>query len=236
MYAHMQNAEHYGLSAKPKFDLSAIVKRSRDIAAKLSGGIDFLMKKNKVTVIKAAASLKAYDGNDLGVKTGDATYSADHIILSTGARARTIESIGAVPDGKTIWTSREAMVPETLPKKLLVVGSGAIGLEFASFYNGLGSDVTVVEVMDRILLQEDAEIAALAQKSLEKRGINFMTSAELQAVTPTKKGVDATISKDGASQTLNFDKVILAIGVVANTEDMGLEAVSYTHLTLPTSR
>ncbi len=171
MYAHMQNAEHYGLSAKPKFDLSAIVKRSRDIAAKLSGGIDFLMKKNKVTVIKAAASLKASDGSTPAVTTGDATYSADHIILATGARARTIESIGAVPDSKTIWTSREAMVPETLPKKLLVVGSGAIGLEFASFYNGLGSDVTVVEVMDRILLQEDAEIAALAQKVLKSAAL-----------------------------------------------------------------
>ena len=214
MYAHMQNAEHYGLSAKPKFDLSAIVKRSRDIAAKLSGGIDFLMKKNKVTVIKAAASLKASDGNAPAVTTGDMTYSAEHIILATGARARAIESIGAIPDGKNIWTSREAMVPEILPKKLLVVGSGAIGLEFASFYNGLGSDVTVVEVMDRILLQEDSEIAALAQKSFEKRGVNFMTSAELKAVAPTKKGVDATISKDGVSQTLSFDKVILAIGVL----------------------
>lgn len=223
MYAHMQNAEHYGLSAKPGFDLSAIVKRSRDIAGKLSGGIDFLMKKNKVTVIKAAASLHASDSNTPSVTAGDATYSADHIILATGARARTIESIGAVPDGKTIWTSREAMVPETLPKKLLVVGSGAIGLEFASFYNGLGSEVTVIEVMDRILLQEDAEIAALAQKSFEKRGVNFMTSTELQAVAPTKKGIDATITKDGASQTLTFDNIILAIGVVANTEDMGLE-------------
>lgn len=225
MYAHMKNAGHYGLSANPSFDLAAIVKRSRDIAGRLSSGIDFLMKKNKITVIRAAAGLEASDGGAPHVTAGDETHTADNVILATGARPRTLENIGAVPDGKSVWTSREAMVPESLPETLLVVGSGAIGLEFASFYNSLGTQVTVVEVMGRILPQEDAEIAELAMKSFQKRGVNIMAAAELQALTPGKKGVDADILQGDETHKLTFDKVVLAIGVTANTENMGLEAL-----------
>ncbi len=163
IYHFMENAEAYGLTAKAGFDLSAIVKRSRDIAGKLSGGIDYLMKKNKITVLRGHASLKAGSPAP-SVEVDGQSHQADHVILATGARPRNLEQVGLVADSKIVWNSRDAMVPEKMPKTMLVVGSGAIGMEFASFYSAFGVEVTIVEVLERILPQEDSEIAALAQK------------------------------------------------------------------------
>ena len=220
----MQHAEDYGLTAKADFDLSAIVKRSRDIAGKLSGGIDYLMKKNKVAVIKGTATLSEGSGAPL-VEVDGETYEAAHVILATGARPRNLEAIGLVADGETVWTSREAMVPEKMPKKMVIVGSGAIGVEFASFYASFGVEVTLLEVLDRILPQEDEEISGLARKSFEKKGITIMTGAQISATKVTAKGATITVEAGGETKDLKADKVILAAGVVANTEDMGLEAL-----------
>lgn len=224
LYHQMQHAEDYGLKAKPEFDLSAIVKRSRDIAGKLSGGIDYLMKKNKVTVIKGTAALSKGSAAPL-VEVDGKTYEASHVILATGARPRNLDAIGLVADGKTVWTSREAMVPEKMPKKMVIVGSGAIGVEFASFYSSFGVEVTMLEVLDRILPQEDEEISALARKSFEKKGITIITGAQISATKVTGKGATITFDAGGETKELKADKVILAAGVVANTEDMGLEAL-----------
>ncbi|MGC6471891.1 MAG: dihydrolipoyl dehydrogenase [Parvibaculales bacterium] len=224
LYHQMQHAEDYGLTAKADFDLSAIVKRSRDIAGKLSGGIDYLMKKNKVAVIKGTATLSEGSGAPL-VEVDGETYEAAHVILATGARPRNLEAIGLVADGETVWTSREAMVPEKMPKKMVIVGSGAIGVEFASFYASFGVEVTLLEVLDRILPQEDEEISGLARKSFEKKGITIMTGAQISATKVTAKGATITVEAGGETKDLKADKVILAAGVVANTEDMGLEAL-----------
>jgi len=218
VYTNMQHAEEYGLSAKTGFDLPAIVKRSRNIAGQLSGGVKFLMKKNKITVIDGFAKLtKGISAPNVAVD--GKTYTAKHVILATGARARTIPQAGLEPDGKYIWTAKEAMVPDTMPKKLLVVGSGAIGMEFASFYNAFGCDVTVVEMVDRILPAEDAEISALAEKSFKKKGMHILTKAQVSNVKPGASHVSADIN--GKSET--FDRIILAIGIVGNVENMGLE-------------
>ena len=175
VYTQMQHAKNYGLTAEAGFDLDAIVKRSRKIAGQLSGGIKFLMKKHKVSVIEGFATLKA--GKPAPVVIVDKTeYQAKHVILATGARARTIPQAGLEPDGKFIWTAKEAMVPDTMPKKLLVIGSGAIGMEFASFYNAFGANVTVVEMVDRILPAEDAEISVLAKTAFEKAGMTIKLS------------------------------------------------------------
>jgi len=230
VYHNMKHAADYGLSASPQFDLKAIVKRSRNIAGQLSGGIKHLMKKNKVTVIAGFATKDAptvvVDGKD---------YIAKHVILASGARARTIPQAGLAPDGKFIWTAREAMVPDTMPKKLLVIGSGAIGMEFASFYDAFGSDVTVVEMVDRILPAEDEEISKMTRKAFEKRGVTIRTETQA-GVKLHAKGVTATLTKKSKSETQEFDRVILAIGIVGNTEDMGLEAlgvkIDRTHITV----
>ncbi len=222
IYHFMENAEAYGLTAKAGFDLSAIVKRSRDIAGKLSGGIDYLMKKNKITVLRGHASLKAGSPAP-SVEVDGQSYQADHVILATGARPRNLEQVGLVADSKIVWNSRDAMVPEKMPKTMLVVGSGAIGMEFASFYSAFGVEVTIVEVLERILPQEDSEIAALAQKSFEKRGVKILTSAQIEAAKVTAKGAKLTVSQGGETHELAVERVILAAGIVANTEDMGLE-------------
>ena len=234
VYHNMQHASDYGLSATPQFDLKAIVKRSRNIAGQLSGGIKHLMKKNKITVIAGFATLKA--GKDAPTVVVDGKdYTAKHVILASGARARTIPQAGLEPDGKFIWTAREAMVPDTMPKKLLVIGSGAIGMEFASFYDAFGSDVTVVEMVDRILPAEDAEISKMARKAFEKRGMTIRTETQA-GVKLHSNGVTATLTEKGKSETQEFDRVILAIGIVGNTEDMGLEAlgvkIDRTHITV----
>ncbi|MEE9346853.1 MAG: dihydrolipoyl dehydrogenase, partial [Robiginitomaculum sp.] len=238
VYHNMQHASDYGLSATPGFDLGAIVKRSRGIATQLSGGIKHLMRKNKVTVFsgfatleKGAASPKVIVTNEAGAQT----LAAKHVILASGARARTIPAIGLAPDGEYIWTAKEAMVPKTMPKKLLVIGSGAIGMEFASFYNAFGADVTVVEMVERILPAEDAEISGMAQKSFEKRGVKFLLNAQVKSVK-TSGGVEAVITVDGKDSAHSFDRVILAIGIVGNTENMGLEAlgvkIDRSHITV----
>lgn len=226
----MKTADQYGLKVvKPDFDMDAIVKRSRDVAGQLSGGVKHLMKKNKITVIEGEGRLepgkpapkvivKDKDGKD-------ASYTAKHVMLATGARARAIPEAGLEPDGELIWTYREAMVPKALPKKLLVIGSGAIGIEFASFYNELGSQVTVVEVMDRILPVEDAEISAMAKKSFEKQGIAIRIGAQVKSLKKGKGSVTAEIETGGKTEKIEVDRVILAIGIVGNVEGLGLEAL-----------
>ena len=231
VYTNMQHAGNYGLSAEAGFDLAAIVKRSRGIANQLSGGIKHLMKKNKVTVIEGFAKLEKGAAAPNVVVDGK-TYTAKHVILATGARARVIPQAGLEPDGKYIWTAKEAMVPEKMPKRLLVIGSGAIGMEFASFYNAFGAKVTVVEMLDRILPAEDAEISAMAEKSFKKQGMDIRTGAQVNSVKP---GVNS-VSVDISGKTEEFDNIVLAIGIVGNVEDMGLEAlgveIDRSHITV----
>ena len=234
VYTLMQNAESFGLSAKDiKFDIKKIVKRSRDVSGQLSKGISGLMKKNKVTVFdghgKLAGKGKVSVEKD-GKKVSELT--AKNIILSTGARARNLP--GMEPDGKLIWSYREAMVPEAMPKSLLVVGSGAIGIEFASFYRALGAEVTVVEVMDRVLPVEDEEISKFAHKAFEKHGMKIMTGATVKSLKKGKNNVTATIETGGKKSELTVDRVIMAVGIVGNVEDIGLEGtkvkVEKTHI------
>ncbi len=225
VYHLMQNAGEFGLSVKDVgFDIDKVVKRSRKIAGKLAGGVGYLLKKNKVTVFDARArlngpgrvSLSGKDGADLP------ELSAKHIIIATGARARTLP--GLEPDGKLIWTYREAMVPEMMPASLLVIGSGAIGIEFASFFRSMGAEVTVVEVMDRILPVEDEEISLLARKAFEKQGMTIHTGASVDALEPARNHVKATIKlSDGKIEGAKFDRAVLAIGITGNVEDLGLE-------------
>ena len=233
VYTQMQHAENYGLSAKANFDLAAIVKRSRMIAGQLSGGIKHLMKKHKVTVIEGFATLKPGKPAPV-VSVAGSDYRAKHVILATGARARTIPQAGLEPDGKYIWTAKEAMVPEAMPKRLLVIGSGAIGMEFASFYNAFGSDVTVVEMVDRILPAEDAEISGMAQKAFQKQGMTIRTSTMVKAVKAGANLISATFTQNDKEDSAEFDRIILAIGIVGNVEDMGLDAlgvkVDRTHI------
>ncbi len=224
VYTQMQHAGDYGLTATAGFDLSAIVKRSRNIASQMSKGISFLMKKHKITVIDGFATLQPGKPAPQ-VFVGSDSYQAKHVILASGARARTIPQIGLEPDGKYIWTAKEAMIPEDLPGRLLVIGSGAIGMEFASFYNAFGSDVTVVEMVDRILPAEDAEISVFARRSFEKQGIKIKTDTQVNAVKPGVSDISATMSGTKGDVTEKFDRIILAIGIVGNVEDMGLEAL-----------
>lgn len=219
----MHNLDAYGLSAKDiKFDLKKVVERSRGVAAQLSKGVSGLMKKNKVTVFDGAGKLAgkgkvAVEGKD-GKKT---ELAAKHIILATGARARVLP--GLEPDGKLVWTYKEAMVPAEMPKSLLVVGSGAIGIEFASFYRSMGAEVTVVEVMDRILPVEDEEISKLAQKSFEKQGMKILTGATVKALKKGANNVTATVESGGKTSEITVDRVISAVGIVGNVENLGLE-------------
>ena len=227
----MNEAESFGLSCeKAGFDLQAVVKRSRKIAAQLAGGVKFLLKKHKVTVIDGTARLeKGTKAPKVLVKDKagkESAYAAKDVILATGARARTIPAAGLAPDGKFIWTAHEAMIPDIMPKSLLVIGSGAIGMEFASFYRSLGAEVTVVEMLERVLPVEDAEISALAQKAFEKRGMTILTGAQVQGVKPGKDTITATIkTRDGKSRTISAERIILAIGIVGNVENLGLEAL-----------
>ncbi|MBG6156305.1 dihydrolipoamide dehydrogenase [Labrenzia sp. EL_159] len=238
IYHYMQHAKDYGLSAeKISFDPAAVVKRSRGVSGQLNAGIGFLMKKNKVDVIwgegkvsKAGevtvskTSKKAMEPQHpvpKGTK-GEGVYKAKHIIVATGARPRVIP--GIEPDGKDIWTYFEAMVPPAMPKSLIVMGSGAIGIEFASFYKTMGADVTVIEMMPTIMPVEDPEISALAKKQMEKQGLKFLLEAKVSQVKKVANGVIATVeTKDGKKQDLTADKLISAVGVVGNIENLGLE-------------
>ena len=219
----MQRLGEFGFSADNfKFDLAKIVERSRKVSKQLSNGVGFLMKKHKITVISGEAKL-AGKGKISVTKDGKATeYAAKNIVLATGARARTMP--GLEPDGKLVWTYREAMVPPSFPKSLLVVGSGAIGIEFASFYRTLGSDVTVVEVLDRVLPVEDEEISQFAHKAFTKQGMKIKLGTTVEKLEKGADNVTATLkSKDGKSETLTVDRVILAIGIVGNVENNGYE-------------
>ena len=224
IFHYMQNAGAYGLSAKETgFDLEKVVQRSRGVSKRLNGGVGHLLKKNKVTVIDGYGRLQG--GGKLKVsKEGEAdiTLSAPHIVVASGARARALP--GLEPDGKLVWTYMEALVPDVMPKSLLVVGSGAIGIEFASFFRTLGADVTVVEVLPQILPVEDEEIAATARKQFEKQGMKILSGAKVTKLDKGKDQVTATIEDSkGKTSTLTVDRVISAVGVVGNIEDLGLE-------------
>ena len=219
----MHRLSEFGFSAdNMKFDLAKIVERSRKVSKQLSNGVAFLMKKHKITVLSGEAKL-AGAGKIVVTKDGKATdVAAKNIVLATGARARALP--GLEPDGKLIWTYREAMIPPSFPKSLLVIGSGAIGIEFASFYRTLGSDVTVVEVLDRVLPVEDEEISQFAHKAFVKQGMKIKVGT---TVTKLEKGADnvtATLkARDGKAETLTVDRVILAVGIVGNVENNGYE-------------
>ncbi len=230
IFHYLENANDYGLSAKEvTFDPAAVVKRSRGVASQLANGVGFLLKKNKVDVIWGEATITA--PGKLTVKAsenapkgalGGGDYQAKNIIVATGARPRPLP--GMEPDKKLIWTYFEAMVPEKMPKSLLVVGSGAIGIEFASFYHTMGAEVTVVEILPQILPVEDEEIAAHARKRFEKQGIKILTDAKVTAVKKGKDSITATVeTKDGKKQEITADRMISAAGVVGNIENLGLE-------------
>ncbi|GJD48454.1 Dihydrolipoyl dehydrogenase [Methylobacterium crusticola] len=240
IFHYMQHAGDYGLSAeKVGFDTAAIVKRSRGVSARLNGGVGMLLKKNKVDVIWGEARIaSAARGNQPGAVVvtqttraeapkgakGAGTYGARHIIVATGARPRAIP--GIEPDGKQIWTYYEAMVPRTMPKSLLVMGSGAIGIEFASFYRTMGAEVTVVELLPQILPVEDAEIAGFARKRFERQGIKILTGAKVTKVEKAAGSVTATVETgDGAPRTITAEALISAVGVVGNVESLGLDAL-----------
>ena len=228
---YLQHAKDYGLSAgQVTYDPSAVVKRSRAVAKRLNDGVGFLMKKNKVDVIWGEAvidapgkvTVKAGRGEAPKGALGPGAYQAKHIIIATGARPRVLP--GIEPDKKLVWTYFEAMVPDRIPKSLLVIGSGAIGIEFASFYRTLGAEVTVVEVLPQILPIEDGEIAVFARKSFEKQGIKIFTGAKLTKLDKKSDSVTATIDDGkGGTQTLTVERVISAVGVVGNIENLGLE-------------
>jgi dihydrolipoamide dehydrogenase len=233
VYRNFQHAKDFGLSAEGvSFDAKAVVERSRKVAGRLSNGVAHLMKKNKITVIEGTARLekggpapkvivKGRDGVDQG-------YEAKHVILATGARAREIPAAGLKADGKRIWTYREAMTPPEWPESLLVFGSGAIGIEFASFYAAFGVKVTVVELLDRILPVEDEEISAFAKKRFERENIDILTSTEAKSLKTTATGVAAQVVRDGATETLTASHAIVAIGIAGNVENLGLEALGVT--------
>jgi dihydrolipoamide dehydrogenase len=236
VFRNMKHAESYGLSAQGiGFDLAKVVARSRGVAGQLQAGVKHLLKKNKVTVFDGQGTLAG--GGKVSVTQGGkavATLTGKHIILATGARARALP--GLEPDGKLVWTYKEAMVPDVLPKRLLVVGSGAIGIEFASFYNALGSDVTVIEVMDRVLPVEDEEISGIARKSFEKQGMTIRTKATVKSLTKAANEVTVSVETGGKSENFTVDRVILAVGIVGNVENLGLEntkvAVEKTHVAI----
>ncbi len=224
IYHYMHNAKDYGLSVEnPSFSIADVVKRSRTVSRRLNQGVGHLLKKNKVTVIDGRGRLNGpgkvivtKDGADVG------TLQAKHVIMATGARPRALPGLEA--DGKLVWSYFEALVPDEMPKSMLVIGSGAIGIEFASFYLTMGADVTVVEIMDTIMPVEDPEISALARKRMEKQGMKILTGAKVNGLKKAANTVTATIEgKDGKVEELTVDRVISAVGVQGNIEDIGLE-------------
>ncbi|WJS97967.1 dihydrolipoyl dehydrogenase [Novosphingobium humi] len=231
VFHQMQHAKAYGLSATGvTADLAAVVARSRGVAKQLNQGVTHLMKKNKVAVHMGTGKLLAPGKLEVKGEKGTETLTAKHIIIATGARARDLPFAPA--DGDRIWTYRHAMTPKEMPSKLLVIGSGAIGIEFASFYNDLGADVTVVEMADRIVPAEDADVSAFLEKSLTKQGFKIRTKTGLEGLVADAKGVKAKIkAPDGKVTEEEFSHVIVAVGVVANTENIGLETLG-----IPTDR
>jgi len=218
IYHLMHRLDEYGLKADNiSFDFKKVIERSRKVAAQLSGGIGHLMKKNKITVVMGAGKLLGKGK----VAVGDKTLAAKHIIIATGARARVLP--GLEPDGKLVWSYKEAMTPAEMPKSVLVVGSGAIGVEFASFYRSFGAEVTIAEVMDRIVPVEDADISAFVRKQFEKQGMKILTGAKVVKLTKGTNNVTADIDVGGKVEKLVVDRVISAVGIAPNTENIGLE-------------
>ncbi|MDX8353356.1 dihydrolipoyl dehydrogenase [Cognatiyoonia sp. IB215182] len=220
----MHRAKEFGLKATGvDYDLDAVVKRSRDVAGQLSGGVSHLMKKNKITVFMGEATIPAKGKVSVKGEKGTDELASKNIILATGARARELPGLEA--DGDLVWTYKHALQPKRMPKKLLVIGSGAIGIEFASFYNTLGADTTVVEVMDRVLPVEDAEISAFAKKQFVKQGMKIMEKSMVKQLDRAKGKVTAHIETGGKVEKMDFDTVISAVGIVGNVEGLGLEAL-----------
>ncbi|MCW5731815.1 MAG: dihydrolipoyl dehydrogenase [Alphaproteobacteria bacterium] len=236
VYGLIRHADSFGfrIDGEVTIDFGKVIERSRKVAAQLSGGVKHLLKKNKVTVFDGHGQL-AGQGRLRVTREGKdvAGLAAKHIVLATGARARSLP--GLEPDGKLVWTYKEAMAPRALPKSLLVVGSGAIGIEFASFYRTLGAEVTVVEVLERVLPVEDAEISAFAARQFQKQGMKILTSTTVAALKKGGDSVTATLKdKDGKTSELTVERVILAVGIVGNVENIGLEGtkvrVEKTHV------
>jgi dihydrolipoamide dehydrogenase len=226
---YMDHAASYGLKVAGSIeaDLDAIVKRSRGVAKQLNQGIGHLMKKNKITVHMGEGTMTGATSLTVKGDKGEEKLTAKHVIIATGARARDLPFAPA--DGERVWTYRHAMVPPEMPKKLLVIGSGAIGIEFASFYNDMGADVTVVEMLDRIVPVEDADVSSFLEKSLKKQGITIMTGAGVEDLKVSDKGVTAKIKdKAGKVETSEFTHVIVAIGIVPNTENIGIDKLAET--------
>ena len=224
---YAQHASDYGLkiAGKIEADLEAVVKRSRGVAKQLNQGVTHLMKKNKITVHMGTGTLTGPTSLTVKGDKGEEKLTAKHIVVATGARARDLPFAPA--DGKRIWTYRTAMTPPEMPKKLLVIGSGAIGIEFASFYNDMGCDVTVVEMMDRVVPVEDKDVSAFLEKSLTKQGMKILTGAGVEDIKADAKGVKAKIkAKDGKVSEEEFSHCIVAIGIVPNTENIGIEKLA----------
>ncbi|MDA8747354.1 dihydrolipoyl dehydrogenase [Litoreibacter sp.] len=220
----MHRAKEFGLKAEGiGYDLDAVVKRSRAVAGQLSGGIGHLMKKNKIATVMGEAKITAKGKVSVKTDKGTEELTGKNIVLATGARARELPGLEA--DGVLVWTYKTALTPPRMPKKLLVIGSGAIGIEFASFYNTLGADTTVVEVMDRVLPVEDEEISKFAKKQFEKQGMKIMQKAMVKQLDRAKGKVTAHIESGGKTETHEFDTVISAVGIVGNVENLGLEAL-----------
>jgi dihydrolipoamide dehydrogenase len=238
IYHHIQDAKSFGLQVEGvSFDISKVVRRSRQVSRRLTHGVAHLLKKNNVTVFEGVAKLGGKGKLDVALNKEEdgknkIQLSAKHIILATGARARVLPGMEA--DGEQIWTYKEAMVPEKMPKSLLVIGSGAIGVEFASFYRDLGAEVTIVEMLDRIVPVEDEEISKLAAKAFTAAGIKIHTSATVKSLKKTKTKVTATIESGGDTEKIEVENVIVAAGIVGNVEDLGLEGtkikVEKTHI------
>ncbi|PZN99739.1 MAG: dihydrolipoyl dehydrogenase [Alphaproteobacteria bacterium] len=229
-YESLSHLKDYGLSAgSVSFDFDAIIARSRGVARQLNTGVGFLMKKNKIEVIEGSARLEK--GKDaprvvIDLKAGGTrTVEARAVILAVGARAKAIPQIGLVADGDRIWAYREAMAPRSMPKSIVVIGSGAIGIEFGSFYRALGAEVTVVEAVDRIMPVEDEEVSKAARKSFERRGMKFRTGCKVTKVSKGGAGVQVAIETGGKAETLEAEVCISAVGITANTDGIGLEAL-----------
>ncbi|KJV58708.1 dihydrolipoyl dehydrogenase [Rickettsia felis str. Pedreira] len=219
VFEYIKHAKDYGIDSKgAEINIKKIVERSREISNKLAGGVKLLLNKNKVTVIDGVASLA---GNKIININDKPIVKADNIIIATGARSRVLK--GFEPDGKQIWTSKEAMIPQHVPKSMIIVGSGAIGIEFASFYNSIGVDVTVIEAHNRILPAEDTEIAGITHKNFEKKGIKIITNAKLIKQTKSKDKIEVELELSGKTQKLQAEILLMAVGITANTENLGLE-------------
>jgi dihydrolipoamide dehydrogenase len=230
LYEQLGHLDAYGLSVQGRsYDFDKVVQRSRGVAKQLNGGVGYLMKKNKIEVIEGDAKLEKSSPAPkvvIALKAGGSrTVQAKHVIVATGARARTIPAIGLEPDGDKVWTYREALVPKSAPKNLIVIGSGAIGIEFASFFRALGSEVTVIEALDRILPVEDEEVSKAAHKVFERRGMKFRVGATVKKLSKAASGVTIDLEAGGKAETLKADVAIVAVGIVGNVENLGLEAL-----------